>query len=1701
MRKKHCLPVLILLLLWSGFAYGQSRKSILAKKIDQSALIVEGRIKAQRSFWNAEKTFIYTAQEVEVRRLLKGVVATQTVEVLSPGGTVGDTYIRTSDLDMTVGSSGIFFARKNLRGEFELPPEGFIEYDKFQRLGISAWHLYEDLEAELVAPIAAQTGQAAHIINQKVEVLLKRPHKSNRRTSAIEITSLVPATVTAGTKTKLTINGSGFGPKKGDGHVIFTAHAKGGKTTFTSYRSSDLISWTDTKIEVYVPSEAGTGRITVVNNAGESFQSFNPLEVTYAVHNRHYFQGRQMISAGIPYLSASNPDGGYTLFADPSLFTTPEAMALIRKALNRWRCETGINVRLAANQKPIDFYVAGKSAIAMVEGKFSAPSYAYGEYEICNTGSEQIARLRHFKIFLNQNADYSVDGTPEPNERDAYSEMLHLFGKMGMLENVNDPNDLMYYNIPMGQTRTISKTNLEAAKLVIEQSKNMPNDCEWIPMRLVNKTDCEKSLSPPEARFKADKTAFCEVGGKVFFENTARNVSEAYWEFEGGTPATSDRLKSVKVTYNTKGVFKVKLTVKNPAGQDILEKKGFIKVGQGGDLSAIDLGADKTVCQGKFVTLKPFANPPADAIYQWSNGASTPTITVNRAGTYHVNVSQNGCEATDSVKVINEGVTVDAGPSPISCGGDPVQLSATQIKGATYKWSPAEGLSDPNIYNPIVLKPENNRIYTVTVNTGGKCEAIKDSLRINVEKRPVMESFPDQDTVRFCGKQGTLNAYAGQQVTYEWSDGFKYSYKSIEEPGLYWVEVTSKAGCKTRDSVVVEFTDTIDLQVTGDTLICAGEPFTLSASGGQTYQWAPKHAFKNPYGAKVTGTLDESTEITVTAYSGTCKAVTKTLRINVIPKPRLNILYYPDTIAVASSDSIRFSNYYQPAKYLWSTGDTTPNLTVKKTGTYSVTMTPSPLCGSKPFFKSIFVFFAKKQRYQLGKDTLVCGSKKLLLDPFTIDKPIVGKVWTEWSTGATTPTIEVTKSGDYWVKIADEYGNDFIDTLKVTFNRNLEAPFAKDTLWVCEKTALLDAKNEAIANYLWSDGSKKQTLEVSESGVYKVKISAKCDDTAVNDAPVEDSLTVIFVGEKQLVDLGEDTLRLCNAPYTLRPKNTGYKTFLWSDKSTADSLVVNESGLYTLTATDHCGRESADTIHIIFHVPQPIDLGEDTIKACQAPVLLDAGNTGKHYKWSDGSEKQTLQVHTSGKYSVSVTDSCGKVQQDSIEVIIHQSTLDLGKDTVRICSGTTTFDATLPNAKKYLWSDGSTDAKITVSKAGTYTVTVTDSCNLLQTDSVVLLLETPKLDLGKDTILVCEDHLILDAQNPGGSFEWSDGSTQQTLKVTKTGEYSVSLIPKNCTERLTDTVFVVFPTTTVDLGEDTIRSCEKFVTLDAGTQTGKILWSDGSTAQTLRVTKNGVYSLSVTDQCGRKFTDKVQVLFFEKQVLDLGKSPRYLCENTLTLDAGKFKSYLWSDGSTNQTLTTDKDGEYIVTVTDNCGNAQTDTVMVSFFKHASLGFTEKFGGEGKFTFTPQAPKTFGALSYHWDFGDGKTSDLENPSHVYQKIGEYQVKLAVKSENCGKTLEFSKKISVAVSGLQDDIFAQQITVSPNPTRDGKVNLHWQLNNALRIAVLDKKGRKLQSQSYKANTKAAVLDLSDYPAGIYYLRFVSKGKQATKKLLKQ
>lgn len=209
---------------------------------------------------------------------------------------------------------------------------------------------------------------------------------------------------------------------------------------------------------------------------------------------------------------------------------------------------------------------------------------------------------------------------------------------------------------------------------------------------------------------------------------------------------------------------------------------------------------------------------------------------------YKVQLNENGCINDDSVRVrVVDRVSLTVRPDTTFCAGDGVQLSAA-TDGLRFTWTPAAGLSDPNIVNP-VANPATTTTYQLRASIG-KCFSIDDVTLFPVPY-PLADAGPDREICYNTQTQLNGNVVASN---YFWRPQGSLSNPNILNPVAYppfttnyILTATDTLGCPKPgfDTVVVTVLPKVKASAGRDTMIVAGQPLQLMASGGENYSWTP----------------------------------------------------------------------------------------------------------------------------------------------------------------------------------------------------------------------------------------------------------------------------------------------------------------------------------------------------------------------------------------------------------------------------------------------------------------------------------------------------------------------------------------------------------------------------------------------------------------------------------------------------------------------------------------------------------------------------------------------------------------------------------------------------------------------------------------------------------------------------------------------
>lgn len=514
--------------------------------------------------------------------------------------------------------------------------------------------------------------------------------------------------------------------------------------------------------------------------------------------------------------------------------------------------------------------------------------------------------------------------------------------------------------------------------------------------------------------------------------------------------------------------------------------------------------------------------------------------------------------------------------------------------------------------------------------------------------------------------------------------------------------------------------------------------------------------------------------------------------------------------------------------------------------------------------------------------------------------------------------------------------NGFISSFRDTITTDL-INFAsilgiKDTFHQCNVVYQpIDIGNYG-ADIHWTRGLEGSEVILRDTGWFHVWATYGCDT-------VSDSVYVAL-NYSPKPDLGADST-YCDqfAALTLHAKNESVRaSYLWSDSSTLDSLVVDRPGKYWVEVrTAHCGSASDTIILGLEQTPQVSNY--DTAICDSVPITLNAGydSTAMNYQWSSGDSTRLLEVTDSVSLQLNLWNSCGS---DSAQIEVYSLTAPhalLPEDTVFCDSANLWLVAGNPaNREKYLWTDPvanislGTDDSLHLNNAAYVLLQINNSCGSDQ-DSMKVNVLSSKIHGRTDTLIECGSvsEVLHAGGSPLDSYRWSDGSTGDHLVIDKPGRYWV-MVENACGLDSNLWVVVLKDQPQVAPIEDSVFCDRIDWVLDAtiADPDASYLWQDGSDLPTLVVSTPGTYSVTVTNPCGQT-SEKVDVGLLTKPVADLGEDTAFcgaLTSKTLRIGkAQNEENYLWWDGLSGASNTITRAGSYWVAIENRCGSDR-DTV-------------------------------------------------------------------------------------------------------------------------------------------------------------------------------
>lgn len=884
-------------------------------------------------------------------------------------------------------------------------------------------------------------------------------------------------------------------------------------------------------------------------------------------------------------------------------------------------------------------------------------------------------------------------------------------------------------------------------------------------------------------------------------------------------------------------------------------------------------------------------------------------------------------------------MTVEVPEEVLVCFGQPVTLTATSYEQAVLEWSTGD------IGNTITAFPFTNNTYSVTA-TLGSCE-VTESVDVTVK---VMEVELGLDTFACSGNDMVIEAQGTFGGSYQWEHQGVNTFgnniltlENLNTPSTVHVTITDSNGCTATDDVNIGIRQSPDVFTGRNASICQGDTTFLQAFGAtdtQEYEWNTGDTGDLIY----VGPMNTTTyEVSLTENG--CTDVSF-VTVEVFASAFVEIV--TDSI-VCEGEEVIIETQGSDGDFNWSTGETTPNITVTpdEFETFGVTVTTMGNC----FWEDEITFVPYTSTIDIGEDVNICSGETVNLQVDGFFDSVL------WSNGETTADINVTPTETTTYSATTTFRScSAIDEVTIFVDESLDVNLGDD-ITICRGESVELSAN-AVGQYQWDTGDNSSSITVSPfaTRTYKVTVtSGSCIGT--------DEITVIVSQEPAFIEITTNPLFCLGQELTIET-NSSPGNVEWSTGETTPNInILPLNGqVYTVTTTNSNGCTASTSINFEAFADNQINLGEDKEICIGEDLTLEIEGEFETAIWSNNSQDEVITVSplSTTTYSVTTTlNGCESTDEITINVI-DIINIDLGED-LSTCKDEPVVLSVDNVSGNFTWSTQQTGNSITVfpSETTSYTVTVT-SGNCQATDEITINVEEVFINIIGDENYCPGESITLNTDSSVGEYEWSTGTSENAITVTPSPgiEYSVTVTSPNGCSATDNIILNPVDADAVNLGPDK-EICEGgTTTIELSGNFDSIEWGDGSTGNNIQVSPTNTTIYSVTATIGNcTNTDEITVNVVQNFSVFLGPD-QVICDGeSITLSTNSGGEFLWSTTETTPTIEVSPGApqSYSVTVTSGLCSAsdeiridveETPEVVINGDPQICIGETTEIMADG-----------------------------------------------------------------------------------------------------------------------------------------------------------
>jgi Peptidase M60, enhancin and enhancin-like/N-terminal domain of M60-like peptidases/Secretion system C-terminal sorting domain len=411
------------------------------------------------------------------------------------------------------------------------------------------------------------------------------------------------------------------------------------------------------------------------------------------------------------------------------------------------------------------------------------------------------------------------------------------------------------------------------------------------------------------------------------------------------------------------------------------------------------------------------------------------------------------------------------------------------------------------------------------------------------------------------GQSATLTASGA--MYYQWSNGETGNTITVSPNATTTYTVIGKTAGFSAAPVSAEVTvNPIPDVSVNNTSICAGQSATLTASGAETYAWSNGES-----SASIIVSPTETTTFTVIGTTAGCAAAPLTAEVTVNPVPEVSV---GNAIICAGQSATLTASGAET--YAWSNGESSASIIVSptETTTFTVTGTTSG-CTAAPMMAEVIV--NPVPVVSVGNASICAGQSATLMA-----SGAETYIWSNGESGASI-TVNPTESTTFTVTGTTAGCAAAPLTAEVTVNPIPEVSVGNAIICAGQSATLTASGAE---NYTWSNGESGASISVSptESATFTVVgTSLGCSSLPTQSTVTVNALPSVTITTEQQ---GQSTL--------LDATGQGL-TYLWSTGELTASILVNTSGIYTVTVTNaaSCSAVFSISVTVTSSVKDPYD--------------------------------------------------------------------------------------------------------------------------------------------------------------------------------------------------------------------------------------------------------------------------------------------------------------------------------------------------------------------------------------------------------------------------------------------------------------------------------------------------------------------------------